>query len=79
MTIARFKREGTRRDGGVPRGARGGRARGGPGPAASPIPELPDLPENLQAPFSADRLTLYRSTLRPQGAKYDALAKAALA
>jgi len=29
-------------------------------------------------PFNAPQLTLYRSTLRPQGAKYDALAKAAL-
>jgi 2'-5' RNA ligase len=68
VTIARFKREGTRRDGGVPRGARGGRARGGPGPAAG---QLPELPEDLQAPFSAYRLTLYRSTLRPQGAQYE--------
>jgi len=29
-------------------------------------------------PFRAPQLTLYRSTLRPQGAKYDALAEAAL-
>jgi RNA 2',3'-cyclic 3'-phosphodiesterase len=76
VTIARFKREGTRRDGGVPRGARGGRARGGPGPAAGPLPELP---EDLQAPLSAERLTLYRSTLRPQGAEYEALSRIELA
>ena len=76
VTIARFKREGTRRDGGAPRGARGGRARGGPGPAAGLVPELP---EDLQAPFSADRLTLYRSTLRPQGAQYEALSRVELA
>jgi 2'-5' RNA ligase len=76
LTIARFKREGTRRDGGVPRGARGGRARGGPAPAAGPIPELP---EELQAPFSAERLTLYRSTLRPQGAQYEVLKRVELA
>jgi 2'-5' RNA ligase len=76
VTIARFKREGTRRDGGVPRGARGGRARGGPGPSSNPLPELP---EELTEPFSADRLTLYRSTLRPQGAQYEALGRVELA
>jgi RNA 2',3'-cyclic 3'-phosphodiesterase len=75
VTIARFKREGTRRDGGVPRGARGGRARGGPAAAAGPLPELS---EDLQVPFSADRLTLYRSTLRPQGAQYEALSRVEL-
>ena len=39
---------------------------------------LPADPPPLE-PFRAPQLTLYRSTLRPQGAKYDALAKAALA
>jgi 2'-5' RNA ligase len=39
---------------------------------------LPAEPPPLE-PFRAPQLTLYRSTLRPQGAKYDALAKAALA
>jgi RNA 2',3'-cyclic 3'-phosphodiesterase len=38
---------------------------------------LPADPPPLE-PFKAPQLTLYRSTLRPQGAKYDALAKAAL-
>ena len=38
---------------------------------------LPADPPPLD-PFPAPQLTLYRSTLRPQGAKYDALAKAAL-
>ncbi len=35
---------------------------------------LPALPAALSSPFATDRLTLYRSTLRPQGAVYDALA-----
>ena len=39
---------------------------------------LPADPPPLE-PFKAPQVTLYRSTLRPQGAKYDALAKAALA
>ncbi len=39
---------------------------------------LPADPPPLE-PFKAPQLTLYRSTLRPQGAKYDALAKATLA
>ncbi len=38
---------------------------------------LPADPPPLE-PFKAPQLTLYRSTLRPQGAKYDALAKSAL-
>jgi RNA 2',3'-cyclic 3'-phosphodiesterase len=38
---------------------------------------LPADPPPLE-PFSAAQLTLYRSTLRPQGAKYDALAKVPL-
>jgi 2'-5' RNA ligase len=39
--------------------------------------EVPRLPEDLQVPFTADRVTLYRSTLLPQGARYDALASKA--
>jgi 2'-5' RNA ligase len=41
---------------------------------AEPLP--PDPPP--LAPFRADQLTLYRSTLRPQGAQYDALAQVRL-
>lgn len=37
--------------------------------------ELPALPGALRAPFATGEVTLYRSTLRPQGAVYDALAK----
>ncbi len=36
--------------------------------------DVPALPEELLAPFTADRVTLYRSTLLPQGARYDSLA-----
>ena len=36
---------------------------------------VPDLPAELSAPFTAGALTLYRSTLRPQGAVYEPLAK----
>jgi 2'-5' RNA ligase len=36
------------------------------------------LPEALLEPFFADRITLYRSTLRPQGAEYAPLAQVAL-
>jgi 2'-5' RNA ligase len=36
------------------------------------------LPERLCEPFFAVRLTLYRSTLRPQGAEYAPLAQVAL-
>ena len=35
---------------------------------------VPSLPAELRRPFTTDRLTLYRSTLRPQGAVYEALA-----
>ena len=38
---------------------------------------LPAEPPPLE-PFRASQLTLYRSTLRPQGAQYDALAQVAL-
>ena len=47
----------------VKRGAKVGRAL-----------ELPDLPPELRQPFSATRLTLYRSTLKPSGVVYDPLA-----
>ena len=41
---------------------------------AQPLPAEPPPIE----PFRAAQLTLYRSTLRPQGAQYDALAQASL-
>ena len=37
--------------------------------------EPPELPPELRTPFEAGEVTLYRSTLRPQGAVYDALAR----
>jgi 2'-5' RNA ligase len=36
---------------------------------------IPDLPAELSAPFHGGELVLYRSTLRPQGAVYEPLAK----
>jgi RNA 2',3'-cyclic 3'-phosphodiesterase len=39
---------------------------------------LPDAPGPPGAAFEANELTLYRSTLRPQGAEYDPLAQATL-
>jgi 2'-5' RNA ligase len=36
--------------------------------------ELPELPPELKQPFTATRVTLFRSTLKPSGAVYDALA-----
>ena len=39
------------------------------------VPPLPDLAPPA-APFTASELTLYRSTLLPQGARYDPLARA---
>jgi RNA 2',3'-cyclic 3'-phosphodiesterase len=36
---------------------------------------VPELTEDLRRPFLADTVTLYRSTLRPQGAVYEALAE----
>jgi RNA 2',3'-cyclic 3'-phosphodiesterase len=42
------------------------------------VPPLPEAPAPPSEPFSAGRLTLYRSTLRPQGAIYDPLAQVAL-
>jgi RNA 2',3'-cyclic 3'-phosphodiesterase len=42
------------------------------------VPPLPDDPAPPAAPFEASELTLYRSTLRPQGALYEPLARATL-
>jgi 2'-5' RNA ligase len=42
------------------------------------VPPLPDSPAPPGEPFSASQLTLYRSTLRPQGALYEPLARAEL-
>jgi RNA 2',3'-cyclic 3'-phosphodiesterase len=36
--------------------------------------ELPELPPELRQPFAAFRVTLFRSTLKPSGAVYEALA-----
>ena len=69
LTVARFKQTERHQAGG--RARTGGRARG---PVDQPEP-LPELPEELQEQFRAGRLTLYRSTLKPQGAVYDALAR----
>ena len=44
------------------------------GARAEPLPDVPPPRE----PFEAGELTLYRSTLRPQGALYEALARAEL-
>jgi RNA 2',3'-cyclic 3'-phosphodiesterase len=38
-------------------------------------PPLPDSPQPPAEPFTARELTLYRSTLRPQGALYEPLAR----
>ena len=37
--------------------------------------DVPVLPAGLRRPFGAAEVTLFRSTLRPQGAVYEALAK----
>jgi 2'-5' RNA ligase len=42
------------------------------------VPPLPDAPAPPADPFVARELTLYRSTLRPQGAIYDPLARTSL-
>jgi 2'-5' RNA ligase len=42
------------------------------------VAPLPDAPAAPAEAFQADRLTLYRSTLRPQGALYEPLAQATL-
>jgi 2'-5' RNA ligase len=48
------------------------RAKRGKTPRGIGVPELTD---ELRRPFEADTVTLYRSTLRPQGSVYEALAK----
>ena len=54
-------------------------ARVKPGPARPRRPPpLPDAPAPPAEAFEASELTLYRSTLRPQGAVYDPLAQATL-
>jgi RNA 2',3'-cyclic 3'-phosphodiesterase len=42
------------------------------------VPPLPDAPAPPAEAFEATELTLYRSTLRPQGALYEPLARARL-
>jgi 2'-5' RNA ligase len=42
------------------------------------VPPLPDTPAPPADPFEASQITLYRSTLRPQGAIYEPLAQATL-
>jgi 2'-5' RNA ligase len=75
LTIARFKQTERHRTAGGPRG-RPGRPTGGSSEPAGPPPEFPD---GLREPFEASRLTLYKSTLKPQGAEYEPLAKLDLA
>lgn len=43
------------------------------------VPPLPDEPAPPRDPFDASMVTLYRSTLRPQGALYEPLARTVLA
>jgi RNA 2',3'-cyclic 3'-phosphodiesterase len=43
------------------------------------VPPLPDAPSPPGEAFTASELTLYRSTLRPQGALYEPLAQVTLA
>jgi RNA 2',3'-cyclic 3'-phosphodiesterase len=73
ITIARFKQTERHRTGG---GSRGG-GRRGRGPVDQPEP-LPELADDLLKPFKAARLTLYSSTLRPQGAEYEPLKRVEL-
>jgi 2'-5' RNA ligase len=42
------------------------------------VPPLPESPAPPGEPFTARALTLYRSTLRPQGAVYEPLARVGL-
>lgn len=71
LTVARFKQ--TERHG---VGRRGRHASGGRAPTRSEAPgPPPELPDELRTPFRAGRLTLYRSTLRPQGAVYEPLSR----
>jgi len=63
VTVARVRSE---------KGSRGGGRRGGPRAVErTPAP----LPEELLEPFSAARVALYRSFLRPTGAEYVRLAE----
>jgi 2'-5' RNA ligase len=71
LTVARFKQTERHRTAGGPRG-RPGRQSGGSSEPAGPPPEFPD---ELREPFEAARLTLYSSTLKPQGAEYEPLAR----
>jgi 2'-5' RNA ligase len=71
LTVARFKQTERHRTAGGPRG-RPNRPSGGSSEPAGPLPEFPD---ELREPFEASRLTLYKSTLKPQGAEYEPLAK----
>jgi 2'-5' RNA ligase len=69
LTIGRFKStERHQRGARQPGGGRGGPARA---ESAEPLPD--DLPDALRQPFDATRLTLYSSTLKPQGAVYEPL------
>jgi 2'-5' RNA ligase len=72
ITVARFKQTERHRAGGGARGRTPGR-----GPVDQPEP-MPELPDDLRKPFEAGRLTLYKSTLRPQGAEYEPLARTEL-
>jgi 2'-5' RNA ligase len=74
LTIARFKS--TERHQKAPRQRAAGRGGAGRAEAAEPLPD--DLPEALREPFEAARLTLYRSTLKPQGAVYEPLKRVEL-
>jgi 2'-5' RNA ligase len=71
LTVARFKQTERHRTAGGPRG-RPDRVSGGSSESAGPPAEFPD---ELRKPFQATRLTLYKSTLKPQGAEYEPLAK----
>ena len=71
VTVARFKQTERHRTGA---GARSGSRRQARSPAESRAP-VSELPDEMREPFKADRLTLYKSTLRPQGAIYEALKK----
>lgn len=63
VTVARVKTPRRRGEGG---------RRERPPPSTAPPPALP---EGLRRPFRASRVTLYKSTLRPQGALYESLAE----
>jgi 2'-5' RNA ligase len=71
VTVARFKQTERHRAGGRSPGSGGRRQRS---PVEQPEP-LPELPEELTEAFKATRLTLYSSTLKPQGAEYEPLVR----